>query len=142
MGNGSTPITPPRPPRPPRRRRRTFAVALGFVLLAIVGLAFAWLRAPAGPAWPEPATGWRQRAILKGAGGRLAWSPDGRTLATSSATHWTESQIIIWDAATGGRRQTLQQHSAPVIPAWSPDGKTLAVASRDATPTLSDAEPF
>src|SRR5260370_10707403 len=112
MGNGSTAVPAAGPPRPPRRRRRTFAVALGFVLLAIVGLAFAWLRAPAGPAWPEPATGWRQRAILKGAGGRLALSPDGRTLATSSATHWTESHILIWDAATAGPRHTLHQHSA------------------------------
>jgi WD40 repeat protein len=54
----------------------------------------------------------------------LAWSPDGRNLATGS---WDQS-VIIWDVPTGTRTAILRQGFDEVIDnvAWSPDGKILA----------------
>jgi hypothetical protein len=58
----------------------------------------------------------------------LAWSPDGRTLATCSY----DRLIKLWDAATGQLRQTLKDHSDAVYGiAWSPDGRLLASAAAD-----------
>jgi WD40 repeat protein len=54
----------------------------------------------------------------------LAWSPDGRNLATGS---WDQS-VIIWDVPTGTRAVILREGIDEGIGAvaWSPDGKTLA----------------
>ena len=54
----------------------------------------------------------------------LAWSPDGRNLATAS---WDQS-VIIWDVPTATRAATLREGIAAVMNsvAWSPDGKILA----------------
>ena len=55
----------------------------------------------------------------------LAWSPDGKTLATGS---W-ERTAAVWDATTGMRIVTLRGHTGKIFDvAWSPDGKTLATA--------------
>ena len=67
----------------------------------------------------------------------IAWSPDGRTLASPSA----DGTIRLWDAATGKLRRTLEGHEGGVNSvAWSPDGKTLASASDDKSIRLWDAE--
>jgi Tol biopolymer transport system component len=52
--------------------------------------------------------------------GDLAWSPDGRTLLTSSNEH-----VVAIDAASG-RTTTL---AAGFGPAWSPDGRRIAFNS-------------
>ena len=57
-----------------------------------------------------------------GVGPALAFSPDGKTLATEG-----DGQIILWDAATGRRRMTLGPvHEFRTDLAFSPDGKALA----------------
>ena len=64
---------------------------------------------------------------LAGAPGRF--SPDGSILATTLA-----NQVVLWDAATGARRGTLDlgAHSvASTPPAFSPDGRLLATADAD-----------
>jgi WD40 repeat protein len=64
----------------------------------------------------------------------LAWSPDGRTLATASF-----HDAILWDAANGAPDATLTGHVQVIQTlAWSPDGKTLATGSLD-TVILWDA---
>src|SRR5262249_6503363 len=60
--------------------------------------------------------------------GRIAWSPDGRMLASPSS----DQTIRLWDAQTGQLRLAIQGHSDWVTGvAWSPDGRMLASSSRD-----------
>ena len=65
----------------------------------------------------------------------VAFSPDGRTLA--SASH--NSMAKLWDAASSQELRTLAGHTHAVRSvAFSPDGRTLASASWDKTLKLWD----
>ncbi|HEX6183963.1 MAG TPA: TIR domain-containing protein [Pyrinomonadaceae bacterium] len=73
--------------------------------------------------------GLKLRHRLRGHRGRitrLAWSPDGRTLASSS----TDRTVKLWDAETGQLRRTYAGHIYPAVQvAWSPDGELVASVS-------------
>ena len=61
---------------------------------------------------------------------RLAFSPDGRRLATASL----DSAARVWDGSTGQRLLTLEGHTGSVVDVdFSPDGKRLLTASFDDT---------
>ncbi|MCX4633089.1 trypsin-like peptidase domain-containing protein [Streptomyces sp. NBC_01443] len=63
----------------------------------------------------------------------VAFSPDGKTLATASA----DKTVRLWNVTTGKTRRTLTGHiNAVNSVAFSPDGKTLATASTDKTARL------
>ncbi len=85
-------------------------------------------------------TGGTQLQILQGHRDsitRLAWSPDGRRLASGSTDH----TIRIWDTETGRCLRVLEGHQGWVWGvAWSPDGRQLASASQDWMVRIWDPE--
>ncbi|WP_427162719.1 trypsin-like peptidase domain-containing protein [Aliinostoc sp. HNIBRCY26] len=73
---------------------------------------------------------WINLQFIEGRVISVAFSPDGRTLASGS---WDKT-IKIWNIATGQEIRTLNGHSQGVYSvAFSPDGRTLASGSWDKT---------
>jgi WD40 repeat protein len=72
---------------------------------------------------------WRQRAELKGPRGMVlavAFSPDGRTLASGGGSYDRFGEVLLWDVAAGRAFLALHGHKQWVeCVAFSPDGRTL-----------------
>ena len=133
-------------PQPKKRSRRAF-LALGGVAVVALGAGATYAAytkmagnkaAPGGlkvppmggqTATPQPIV--PTRAKLQTSFARhqqtvhtVAWSPDGKTLASGA----DDAQVFIWD--TGGAVKVNINHPAAVSSlAWSPDGQRLATAS-------------
>src|SRR5215831_684399 len=90
-------------------------------------------------AWELP-PGVKLRQTLrghKGRIGRIAWSLDGRLLASPSQ----DKTIRLWDVEAGATVRMLKGHVKDVkCVAWSPDGQWLASAGEDNTIKLWDSE--
>jgi WD40 repeat protein len=60
----------------------------------------------------------------------LAWSPNGRALAS---VH-TDGSVRLWDATTGANTATYLGHNGPTMAvSWSPDSTFIASAGDDGT---------
>ena len=69
----------------------------------------------------------------------VAFSPDGKILASAGMDGWSSGSTQLWDVASGKNTATLKEHTSYVQSvAFSPDGKTLASGSRDKTVKLWD----
>src|SRR5262249_55858065 len=67
----------------------------------------------------------------------LAFSPDGRTLATAG----NEGVVKLWEVPSGKLSQRLFGHAGMVFGlAFSPDGKWLATAGQDRTARVWDVK--
>lgn len=64
---------------------------------------------------------------LKASVERVAFSPDGRRLATAGA----DKVVRVWDAETGKELKALPSPGRVTVVAFSPDGKSLAAGSMD-----------
>jgi class 3 adenylate cyclase len=82
--------------------------------------------------------GFRLLRTLEGHGGAVcgvAWSPDGRLVATGSL----DGPVHVWDAGSGEETRRLEGHHRLVYGvAWSPDGRLLATGGGDRTVRLWD----
>jgi hypothetical protein len=72
---------------------------------------------------------WKERAVLTGARGMvlcLAFSPDGRVLASGGGGWDRFGEVILWEVASGQECLTLHAHQQWVeCVAFAPDGRTL-----------------
>ncbi len=88
----------------------------------------------------DPETGailWRSAGMTTGIIRDIAFSPDGRLLATADNTN----TVTLWDVATGGKMRQLRGHSRLVsYVAFSPDGRKLASSSWDSTVIVWDLD--
>jgi WD40 repeat protein len=74
-------------------------------------------------------------AAHTGAVGCVAFSPDGKTLASGANDH----TVKLWEVATGKEKATLRGHTGDVcFVAFLPDAKTIASGSLDGTLRLWD----
>ena len=61
----------------------------------------------------------------------IAWSPDGRYIASGGAR---DSTVQVWEAFSGNTVLTYKGHMYAVTPmGWSPDGKYIASGCVDGT---------
>lgn len=105
---------------------------------AIAGLGTGWDGEPFGAVTLWPSQPGRSRPLIRTRGklDAMAFSPDGRLLATASGD---SRAVMLWDVATGDLRACLPDHQGPIWSvAFSPDGEQFAAAS-GVVPTMADA---
>jgi WD40 repeat protein len=89
--------------------------------------------------WTVPSFQMRATFATRGSAMGMAFTPDGRTLATSLWMADTKpgASVRLWDTATWKERTSLFGHTKFVwTPSFAPGERTLATASMDGTVKL------
>ncbi|MGI5240909.1 Hsp70 family protein [Dactylosporangium sp. CA-139066] len=133
------------PPTGRRGRRRVVVLATAVAVLVVAGVIAGVVlsnrdRNTATSGTSETASPSPMPALTltghTGAVNTVAWSPDGKTIATSSVDHTAR----LWNAATGQPIATLTGHTNSVGKiVYSPDGESVVTVSGDATIRLWNA---
>ncbi|MFC5754622.1 WD40 repeat domain-containing serine/threonine protein kinase [Actinomadura rugatobispora] len=126
--------------RVPRRTLLAGAAAAATVVAVGGGGAFLATRSSAGTRRPDPAPSARQPIASTLTGhrrgvGALAFSPDGRLLASGSSYN---DEARIWDVASARPLRALAGGVGVMEVAFSPDGRLLATAHFDSCAMLWD----
>ncbi|HEY1209768.1 MAG TPA: serine/threonine-protein kinase [Terracidiphilus sp.] len=127
-------------PPPPRHRGQLAPIIVVVLLIALCltgAISYVFMKTGSTPEArrfhlhvAEPRTLYGNTASVE----TVAFSPDGRTLASGDADN-----ANLWDVATGQQIRAFKGHTAWVFSvAFSPDGRTLATASVDNTIKLWD----
>ena len=81
--------------------------------------------------------------MLPGAGDRMAFSRDGKRLATANSGYWQSGQwVILWDVDSGQKLHVLGNQRQVLGLAFSPDGKLVAFGTRYGDVTLWNLNDF
>jgi len=81
--------------------------------------------------------------MLADAGDRMAFSRDGKRLATANAGYFQSGQsVILWEVDSGKKLQILGNKRQVLGMAFSPDGNLLAIGTRHGDVTLWNLKDF
>jgi len=123
-------------PRRITRRKMLIGLSLAGVGVVVTGIGVGWLELS-----HRPGTALLTYRGHSGVVTSVAWSPDGKSIASAASPAGSDDNTVqVWDAATGNLQLTYRGHSEYVTSvAWSPDGKSIASGSWDKTVLVWDA---